>query len=184
MILINTVVFLIMELLGDTKDSLFMASHGALSVQAIESGKQYYLLTAMFLHFGFVHLLNNMFVLFFTGRYLEQEIGPVPFCIIYVFGGLIGNLFSLWNLYHAEGVVVSAGASGAVFAVIGAMFLLVLLRCGRLAQVRRQGMILMVLLSIYQGYTSINVDNAAHIAGLCGGILLGGIYYFSRIYRR
>ena len=67
---------------------------------------------------------------------------------------------------------------------LGAMFLLVLLRCGRLAQVRRQGMILMVLLSIYQGYTSINVDNAAHIAGLCGGILLGGIYYFSRIYRR
>lgn len=183
-IFLNVAVFLILELLGDTEDSVFMAAHGALSVRAVEAGKQYYLLTAMFLHFGFLHLLNNMFVLFFTGRYLEQEVGAVSFVIIYVFGGLVGNLFSLWNLYRTGTATVSAGASGAVFAVIGAMFLLVLLRWGRLGQVSRQGMIMMVLLSIYQGYTAIGVDNAAHIAGLCGGIALGGIYCFSKRYRR
>ncbi len=183
-LLLNVLVFAVLELLGSTQDAGFMAAHGALSVAAVESGKWYCLLTAMFLHFGFLHLVNNMFVLFFTGRYLEQEVGGVSFAVIYLFGGLIGNLFSLFCQWMGGGNSVSAGASGAIFSVIGALFLLVLLRCGRLAQLRRQGMIMMVVLSVYQGYTTVGVDNAAHLAGLCGGILIGGIYYFAKQYRR
>ena len=184
LILINILVFAVLELLGNTEDASFMASHGALSVSAVESGRQYVLFTAMFLHFGFLHLLNNMFVLFFVGRYLEQEIGPAAFTVVYIFGGLFGNVISLWRQYQSARISISAGASGAVFAVIGALFLLVLLRCGRLAQMRRQGVIMMVLLSVYQGYTAIGVDNAAHIAGLCAGIVISGIYYFAKKYRR
>lgn len=183
-IIINVFVFAVLEIMGDTEDAVFMATHGALTKQAILNENYYCLFTAMFLHFGFTHLLNNMFVLFFMGRYLEQEIGMIHFLIIYIFGGLMGNVVSL--LVHMQGtaLTVSAGASGCVFAVIGAMFLLVLLRCGRLAQLRKQGVIMMVLLSVYQGYTTVGVDNAAHIAGLCGGILLGGIYYFLKKMKR
>ncbi len=183
-ILANLIVFVVLEIMGDTQDGVFMAAHGALTNQAVLGGKQYYLFTAMFLHFGFLHLVNNMFVLYFVGRYLEQEIGTINFCIIYILGGLIGNVVSLLSHMQDTRLTVSAGASGCVFATIGAMFLLVLLRCGRLAQVRKQGMIMMVFLSVYQGYTTIGVDNAAHIAGLCGGIFLGGIYYFARRFKR
>lgn len=184
MIIMNIVVFAVLEMVGDTQSASFMALHGALTRQAIVDGNYYCLLTAMFLHFGFEHLLNNMFVLFFIGRYLEQETGTINFLIIYIFGGLIGNVVSLLVHTRGEALTVSAGASGCVFAVIGAVFLLVLLRQGRLAQLRRQGVIMMVFLSVYQGYTTVGVDNAAHVAGLCGGILLGGIYYLLKKLKR
>ncbi len=177
MIVINVLVFAVLEILGDTEDGAFMAAHGALSAAAIEEGKYYCLLTAMFLHFGFAHLVNNMFVLFFTGRYLEQEIGSVWFTVLYLLGGLFGNVVSFLTNYESGRNVGSAGASGAVFAAIGGMFLLVLLKCGRLSQLRTQSMVIMVVLSVYQGYTTVGVDNTAHVAGLFAGIVIAGLYY-------
>lgn len=184
LVLINVLIFAILEIIGDTGDGLFLEKYGALSVQSIEAGRTYVLFTAMFLHFGFEHLVNNMFVLFFTGRYLEQETGAFWFTVIYILGGLCGNVLSLFNQYQSGGRIISAGASGAIFAVIGALTLLVLLRVGRLANMRRERIILMVALSVYQGYTTVNVDNAAHLAGLCGGLLLGAVYAFVKRYRR
>lgn len=184
LVLINILIFVILEIMGDTEDGLFLEKYGALSVRSFEAGKTYVLFTAMFLHFGFAHLANNMFVLFFTGRFLEQETGPFWFTVIYILGGLCGNALSLFNQYRSGGLVISAGASGAIFAVIGALALLVLLHVGKLAHVRREGIILMVVLSVYQGYTAVNVDNAAHLAGLFGGLLLGAVYAFVKKYKR
>lgn len=183
-ILLNVLVFVVLEILGDTEDAAFMAAHGALTKEAFIKGHYECLVTAMFLHFGLMHLLNNMFVLFFIGRYLEQEIGPVWFLIVYIFGGLIGNVVSLLIHGNTTALTVSAGASGCVFAAIGAMGLLALLRQGKLAQLGKQKVILMVFLSVYQGYTTVGVDNAAHVAGLVGGVIFGGLYYFMNLLKR
>ena len=81
-------------------------------------------LTSMFMHSGFLHILANMFTLFFLGSYLCNMIGDKWFIIIYFVGGIIGSfffiLFSLYtSLSNANSLVI--GASGAVFAVAGAL---------------------------------------------------------------
>ena len=80
----------------------------------------------MFLHFGIEHLLNNMLVLFVLGSRLEQVIGKIKFLLIYLIGGVLGNVISLLIELRTQDFAVSAGASGAVFAVMGAMIYIVI----------------------------------------------------------
>ena len=61
----------------------------------LENGEIYRLFTCMFLHFGIEHLLNNMLVLFVLGSRLEQAIGKIKFLLIYLIGGVLGNVISL-----------------------------------------------------------------------------------------
>ena len=92
----------------------------------IQGGEYYRLFTCMFLHFGIEHLLNNMLVLFVLGSRLEQVIGKIKFLLIYLIGGVLGNVISLLIELRTQDFAVSAGASGAVFAVMGAMIYIVI----------------------------------------------------------
>lgn len=170
LIVINIGIFLIIMLLGKTSDTMFYLNHGAMYGPYITEGHEYYrLVTCMFLHFGISHLLNNMVMLGALGWNLEPEIGRVSFLIIYFFSGIGGNVLSfLVDQYRGE-TVISAGASGAIFGLMGALVCAVIRGRGRLGRLSRQGMILMVVLSLYFGLTSSGVDNVAHIGGLiCG----------------
>ena len=122
LIVVNIAVFLILSLFGDTENAYFMLEHGAMYDPAIIEGHEYYrILTSMFLHFGIQHLLNNMVLLGALGWNLELEIGRVRFLIIYFGSGIMGNLLSLfWDVSRGESVV-SAGASGAIFGLMGAL---------------------------------------------------------------
>ena len=80
--------------------------------------------------------------------------------------------------------VVSAGASGAVFAVIGAMVYVVIAHKGKLEDISLQRLLLMAVLSIYFGIVSGGVDNVAHIGGFAAGFLLGMIVYRKRRHSR
>lgn len=83
------------------------------------------IVTAMFIHYGFAHLLGNMITLYFFGRFLIQLVGPQNFLITYFAGGLLGNIFYLFfNLYLGYPNSIAVGASGAVFAVGGALAVL------------------------------------------------------------
>lgn len=130
------------------------------------------LFQAMFLHFNFEHLFNNMVVLFFIGSLTEKYLGSICFGIVYLFGGIGGNIISAWN-YMKEGTsVLAAGASGAVFAVIGAMLCLVIFYSGRLENMTLQRVILFIALSLYEGFTSEGIDNYAHVGGLVIGFFI------------
>lgn len=131
----------------------------------------------MFLHFGFEHLFNNMLLLFFIGDYLERAVGPLRYGVIYLLGGLGGSLLSFFYNLEIGREVVSAGASGAVFAVIGAMVYVVIVHKGKLEDISLQRLLLMAVLSIYFGIVSGGVDNVAHIGGFAAGFLLGMIVY-------
>ena len=100
----------------------------------IEGGEYYRLFACMFLHFGIEHLLNNMLVLFVLGSRLERVIGKIKFLIIYLVGGLLGNVISVLVELKSMDFAVSAGASGAVFAVMGAMIYIVIRNKGWLGE--------------------------------------------------
>ena len=153
-------------------DSGFMLAHGAAYAPLIMRGEYYRLFTSMFLHFGLTHLLYNMVCLLSLGALLETIVGPVRYFVIYLLGGLAGNLLSVYVQMRTGNYAVSAGASGAIFAVIGALLVVVIRRHGRLGQIRLERMLLMTALMIAQGFVEAGTDSIAHVGGAIGGFVL------------
>lgn len=166
-VLLNIVIFLICTFTGN-----LLYNKGAFYVWSIVTDKEYHrLITAAFLHFDVDHIFNNMILLFFMGRIVEKQIGHIAYFIIYILSGVGGNILSgLWELRTGQ-YSISVGASGAVFGLTGALFVLVLFHKGRLEQIRWQGMVVMILLSVYNGFTTDNINNAAHLGGLFVGVM-------------
>lgn len=145
------------------------------------NGERYYtLITSMFLHFGFSHLMNNMVMLLVIGYSLESEIGKIRFLLIYLGSGLMGNLVSAWFDVSQGSYAVSAGASGAIFGIVGALLYVAIRNHGRVGEISTRGLVLMAGLSLYYGFTAQGVDNAAHIGGLISGFLLAVLTYWKR----
>lgn len=183
LIVINVAVFFILTMFGDTEDAVFMLQHGAMYEPNIIEGHEYYrIFTCLFLHFGITHLLNNMVLLGALGWNLELEIGKVRFVIIYFASGIIGNIVSLFYDLTLEQPAVSAGASGAIFGLMGALLYVVIANRGRLGRLSGRGMLVMVALSLYFGLTSTGVDNLAHIGGVVSGFLLAVLLYRRKQY--
>jgi rhomboid protease GluP len=138
------------------------------------TGEWWRLLTSTFLHIGLIHILLNMWVLAEAGPLVERMIGNVGFLLLYLVAGLTGSLASLcWNP-----MLVSAGASGAIFGIYGGLLALLLRRhdsipLEALAKLRNSGLGFLFYNLLY-GMMLPNVDMAAHIGGLVGGFL-GGI---------
>ena len=134
----------------------------------------------MFLHFGYDHLFNNMVVLVAMGWNLELEIGKIKFLIVYFISGLAGNILSAWWDILTGSMAVSAGASGAIFGIIGALLYVAIRNRGRIGEISGKGLVFMVVLTLYYGFTSGGVDNMAHIGGLTAGFLMGVLLYRKR----
>ena len=181
LILINVLVFLVSDLTGYSQDVMHMLDLGAAYTPLItEGGEVYRLFTIMFLHFGIAHLLNNMLVLFVLGSRLERAAGKIRFLVIYLLGGVAGNVISLLLELNRGDYSVSAGASGAVFAVMGAMIYIVVRNRGWLEDLSWRQIVVMALFSLYFGFASSGVDNAAHVGGLISGGILAVILYHPR----
>ena len=177
----NVIVFFYLTFQGMTEDGAFMLEPGAMYVPyVLGSGEYYRLFSSMFMHFGFEHLVNNMVMLLVIGFTLEREIGTIKFLIIYLFSGLGGNLLSaVWDMMSGS-FAVSAGASGAVFGIVGALLYVAIRNRGRIGDVSGRGLAFMVILSLYYGFTSGGVDNFAHIGGLLSGFILSVLLYWKR----
>lgn len=178
LIIINAVIFLFLSFIGNTEDGGFMFLHGAMYDDAVLQNHEYYrLFTSMFLHFGIEHLLNNMVLLGALGWNLELETGSIRFLLIYLISGIGGNLVSMFYHLSVGMSVVSAGASGAVFGLMGALLYVVIINKGRLGRLSGRGIFFMILLSLYFGFTSSGVNNIAHLGGLASGFLMSIILY-------
>ena len=181
LVIINVAVFLGLSLIGMTEDSEFMMEHGAMYVPYLMEGQRYYtIFTSIFLHFGFSHLMNNMIMLLVIGYNLEPEIGKLRFLIIYLGSGVIGNIVSAGCDISRGSYAVSAGASGAIFGIAGALLYVVVRNHGILGEISTRGLVLMAGLSLYYGFTAQGVDNAAHVGGLVSGFLLAVLTYWKR----
>ena len=178
LILINVLVFIAVEFTGTSQDAWHVLEYGAAyTPYIIQNGEVYRLFTSMFLHFGIEHLVNNMLVLFVLGSRLERVIGKIRFLLIYLLGGIAGNVVSLFLELKMQEFSVSAGASGAVFAVMGAMIYAVIRGKGHIEDLSARQVVIMAAFSLYFGFTSEGVDNAAHVGGLICGFLLAVLLY-------
>lgn len=134
------------------------------------------LASAMFLHAGAIHLGFNMWALWNVGALAERFYGNTQFAMIYLLSGLFGSLASL---FFAARSAVSVGASGAIFGVCGALLAAVLHKRDKLpaplVASMRSSLFMFVGYSLFLGFTSGVVDNAAHIGGLVAGFVLAWI---------
>ena len=173
MVIINIVVFVILEWMGSTTDTMFMLHHGAMyDPLVVERGEYYRLFTCMFLHFGVQHLLYNMLLLIFVGDMLEKAVGKVRYLMIYLGGGILGNLLSMVVAMRADSYAVSAGASGAIFAVVGALVFLAVKNRDRISQEEIWRLMIMAVLSLIEGFTQTGTDSMAHLGGFLGGVVI------------
>ncbi|MBR5248868.1 MAG: rhomboid family intramembrane serine protease [Lachnospiraceae bacterium] len=171
LVLMNVVVFLLCLLTGDR---LYVM--GRVSVFETIMNKEFSrLLWAMFLHGDVNHLFNNMLILSFLGEIIEKEIGHIPYLLIYLLSGVGGNLSSLLFKMISDDWSVSIGASGAVFGLDGVLLALVLFAGREIPTVTPVRVVLMIVLSLYNGFAGMNIDNAAHVGGLITGFVLGAV---------
>ena len=177
LIALNVLFFLYLEITGSSENAYFMYTKGAMSAPAVlEDGEYYRLLTAMFMHFGIRHIMNNMLVLFVLGDNLERALGHVKYLIFYLLCGIGSNWVSMMA-HSTDTMTVSAGASGAIFGVVGGLLYVVTANKGRLEDLSTRQLVIMIFFSLYLGYTSTGVDNTAHLSGLVIGIVLAIILY-------
>ncbi|WOO34509.1 rhomboid family intramembrane serine protease [Anaerocolumna sp. AGMB13020] len=177
-VILNVFVFLMIEFILPTRTGNRLFKEGALSWMEVIDNREYYrLITYMFLHSGISHLGNNMILLLFIGDNLERAVGKWKYILIYTLSGILaGGTSILYNLFKYN-LIVSVGASGAIFGVVGAMAYIVAVNKGRLENISSRQIIFFAILSLYGGMTSQGVDNSAHIGGLISGVLLAVLLY-------
>ena len=133
-------------------------------------GQSWRLFTAMFLHIGPIHLISNLIGLFWLGPIIEGHFGHFRFAVIYLLGGLLGSIAS-----YAFSPALSAGASGAVFALLGATIVYFYRfrdNMGRQGQSMLQSALVLLIINLVLGFSVTNVDNWGHMGGLAGGAII------------
>ena len=176
LVAVNVIVFLICTFTGD-----LLYNRGTFGVtQIIEDQSYYRIITSMFLHGDIQHLFNNMIILYFVGGIVEKKIGHIPYIFVYFLSGIAGNILSAgYELLTGE-YYSSIGASGAVFGVEGALLYLVIINHGRMEYLTAGRMVFAILFSLYSGFTSTGVNNAAHIGGLLMGFAAAAVIMIIR----
>lgn len=139
----------------------------------------YRLITSIFLHGGLIHLLCNMYSLYIIGREIESFFGKIKYIIIFILSGVIGNLLTM--LFLEKGVI-TIGASGAVFGLLGAMLYFGYHYRIYLGAVLKSEIIPIIMLNFIIGFAIAGINNMAHLGGLIGGVLVAkavGVKYKS-----
>ncbi len=168
----NVGIFLAIELLGSTADSDLMVRYGAMRMpEMLEDHSYWRLFTSMFLHFGTGHIISNMVSLLVVGISLEREEGSLRFALTYLISGVLGNVISLIYDHIMNINCISAGASGAIYGVFGAMLVTEFVISREKKKDLLRILCVGVLLFMWNDQKAGSVDYAAHL----GGFLTGGL---------
>lgn len=179
-VFLNILVFLICTFTGD-----LLYNIGAFNAADFLERKEYYrIFTSMFLHWDINHLVSNMVVLYYLGEVVEKHFGRLGYMVLYLTTGLCGNLLSLVYELYTDAQINSVGASGAIFGIIGALLVLVILHRGRLDQITVGRLLFMISYSLYSGFVGSNINNAAHIGGFLSGIAAAFVLWILIKYKR
>ena len=170
---LNVVIYIILNmfLLQNGVDIISNFDNSWMAVKG--NGEYYRIFTSMFLHADLNHLLNNMFVLFIIGKRYEESEGRFRFGLVYFLGGILASIASLSYNMIIRNEIVSLGASGAIFALIGASVASVVKNRNKLKTISKRQMILFAIFSLYAGFAITSTDNIAHLGGFVSGFLIG-----------
>lgn len=172
LMMINISIWMLMEARGGSYDSGNLLNFGALYAPLVVGKNEYWrLFTANFIHIGATHLFFNCFSLYIFGSRLEKYMTRLQFSIVYICSGLFGAGFSLTSHFIYDRFSITAGASGAIYGLIGSIIV-----CSRLTGRSIDGlndyiMIIFFIMGLAISLVSPNVDSIAHIGGFIGGIL-------------
>ena len=168
-IFICILMFILMYIFGNgSEDNYTLLLFGA-NLDVLTKGGDYYrLVTSMFLHIGIWHLFVNMYSLYVLGKEVENTLGRRKYLIIYLLSGIAGSILSLAFNHN----IICAGASGAIFGIMGAILYFGYYYRAYLGSTIINSILPVIILNLIIGFLDTGIDNAAHIGGLVGGILL------------
>nr|WP_227001966.1 rhomboid family intramembrane serine protease [Brochothrix thermosphacta] len=152
--------------MGGSTNTYVLALFGAKINELIVAGEWWRFITPAFIHIGMTHLLMNMVSLFILGTMVEKIFGGWRFLIIYFVSGLTGVIASF--VYSDS---LSAGASGAIFGLFGALLYLIIKKPQIYWKTLGVNVLLLLGINLVYGFVVSSVDQYAHIGGLIGGLL-------------
>lgn len=168
-IAICILLYIIMEIFGNgSTNNITLLKFGANLDVLVKNGEYYRLFTSIFLHIGIMHLLCNMYSLYIIGREVESLFGKVKYIIIFILSGIFGSILSIAFSHN----VISAGASGAIFGLLGALLYFGMHYRTYLGEALVRSIIPILIINLIIGFLSPGIDMAAHIGGFVGGILV------------
>lgn len=139
------------------------------------------LVTSLFLHIGFMHLLFNMFALYYFGQVAERMFGAVNFLALFLLSGVGGNLLNnylgLHSVMAGEPPIISAGASGGIMGIGMALLVAALTKTSfNNFALNFRSLLIVMAINLSYGFLVGGIDNAGHIGGAIVGGLLGLVY--------
>ena len=154
-------------------NNLVLILLGAKYSPLIYDGEIWRLITCAFLHGSFLHIACNMYMLYIIGPQIEQVYGKVKYLVIYLVSCITSSTLSL--IINPDSI--SVGASGGIFGLMGAMLAFALIERKNINKEYIYGLVKTIGINLVIGLIVINIDNAAHIGGFLGGIILGSLLY-------
>lgn len=170
LVAINLIVFLISAIMSKSIfdiDIYVLLNLGASFGPLIQEGEYFRLISSTFLHGGLIHLFFNMVTLFYIGSQIEVYFGKIRYLVIYFISGLGASMLSS----TVSPGTVSVGASGAIFGLFGALLIFALRNKEKVGSGTIKNIITIIVLNLYIGLTTSNIDNWAHIGGVVTGLL-------------
>ncbi|WP_245817355.1 rhomboid family intramembrane serine protease [Hydrococcus rivularis] len=181
LITINFIFFLIANVLGSSEDADTLDYLGALIPQKVWLGEWWRLLSANFLHFGWLHLTINMLGLYFLGRFVEVAIGSSRYLTAYLISGVVSMLaFSILTIQFGDKEQLLVGASSAIMGLVGVIVAMFLRdwwkEKSRIASKRLSFVLLVVAIQFLFDFTTPEISFLSHILGLVTGFTVGSIF--------
>jgi rhomboid protease GluP len=177
---INIVVFLLMTFAGGTTNETTLIAFGAKANWLIDQGQYWRFLTPVFIHIGILHLFFNSYALWIVGPQVEKLYGGAKFVLLFLGTGAAGVAGSYW--YRPQGL--SAGASGAIFGLFGALLVFGLRYRHIVPPAFKRavgtGVLPVIVINLIIGFSIPMIDNSAHISGLLAGMALAAVVPFER----
>jgi rhomboid protease GluP len=169
-----------MGLAGGSSNEPTLLGFGVKSNVLIDQGEIWRMLTPVFLHIGPLHIFFNSYAIWIVGPQVEKLYGGARFTIIYLLTGIAGVAGSYW--YHPE--TISAGASGAIFGLFGALLVFGFKYRSIIPPMFQRavgkGVFPVIAINLFLGYMIPNIDNSAHVSGLIAGAILAAVIPFKK----
>ena len=152
-------------------DMMKLIRYGANVGSLVKDGEIFRLITHMFLHAGFLHIVLNMYSLYVVGPKVEDFYGKWKYILIYLFSGICGGLLSI----GLSGDGIAVGASGAIFGLFGALLYFGYNYRGYIGSIIKSQILPIVIYNLLIGFFIAGIDVWSHIGGLIGGMLVANM---------
>jgi len=169
LLLVNTIMVLMVLITGRFDTVTLVKLGGIVPALVKVEGEYYRLVAAMFLHGSIFHFLMNGLVLFYIGGFVERYLGYLKFFILYMVSGIVSSLVVT---YFGPSNVLTIGASGALYGVIGALFILITIKPTWFPPQASRSIRTLIIVNLILTFVVPSISIEGHLSGLIAGSLL------------